>query len=224
MKKPTTYNAPGFQIGKAAASHLAANVATAEELAQILGVTLPKLARLGARGIVFRFSHGQYHLSESVANYIAYKSAPRASTYAEALAGAQREGYANPEECARRSTGWKILPSDDINTVRTLHDVFFVPWLIDSFQTELRFIRINHLSGKHKPEHFDIAAEETFQLMRRVGLNDSRHKTFLDHCSAWDKNPPRVSFDFTDAEGGNFMRAEAAARTVAAEERDQQRF
>ncbi|MDR2982571.1 MAG: hypothetical protein LBV12_10040 [Puniceicoccales bacterium] len=185
MKNTTTRNAPCFETGKISACRIAENIIAASDLCQLLSVSLPQLSRLQAKGIVFRQSQGKYYLAESVANYLAYKSAPRALSYEEALERAKEEGMADPVESALDWSSWKIVPSDDIETVRRRHQSFDVAGQVFEFQCELRMNRLNRTNG-YAPEHFDIAAEETFQLMRRLGLNDSTYATFAEHIAAWD--------------------------------------
>ncbi|MDR1296571.1 MAG: hypothetical protein LBO05_04205 [Deltaproteobacteria bacterium] len=99
------HTAPGYEIGPNAARLLGANIIQASPLAMLISVTLPQLSRLAAKGVIFRASQGRYLLAESVANYLAYKSAPRAYNYEEALAAARKEGVADPEATARVWSG-----------------------------------------------------------------------------------------------------------------------
>lgn len=214
-----TYIYPGFEIGTSAARFLTANIIQATDLALALSVSLPQLSRLNANGIVFRQSQGKYYFAESIANYIACKSAPRAYTYEEALKAATAAGMIDPVASARSWSGWKIEPSEDIETVRSRHRPFTTPDLIYDFQCELRKLRKDRLVGKDIPAHYDAASDETFLLMRRIGINDSPHKSGGVHSKAYEKAwTPEMDKARPKSFADRLKMAETAAQVVADEQ------
>jgi hypothetical protein len=235
-----------YEIGEPAARLLTANVITAAGLAQALSVSLAQLSRLNAGGVIFRHSQGKYHLAESVSNYFAYKSHPLAVTFDEARARAEAEGFADPAEIARDATAWPVPPSDSIEFVRqwrqplTIYAMWSVPpgddvetvrrrcrnfdvvGQIAEFQYALRMRRLCRRAGGYDVTHCDAASEEVFQLLKNIGLNDSRHTTFAAHCEAWDKawtpDQDKMSKAAAKALNNQLRRAEVAAAAVADEE------
>lgn len=215
-------NHPCYLIDEAAARFLAGNIIPAPDLALLLGVSLSHLGKLAARGTLFRKSHGQYHLAESVANYVAHKAAALYATHDECLDQAEAEGISDPAAAAREWTAWHAAPAADIETARRRHQPFDTPAMVFEFQTTLREIRLGRKAGGMKPEHFDAAAEEVFQIMRRVGMNNSAHETFAAHSEAFAEIWPMPGLPKNKAEASarqNRARlARAAARAVADEE------
>ena len=199
---------------------LQGNVIAAAALCQLLGVALPQLSRLQAKGIVFRQSQGKYLFEESVANYFAYKSAPQALTYDEALKRAEAEGLADPVAEARSWSTWKIDPSDDIETVRRRNQPFDVAEQIFEFQTTLREFRLNYAGGRYVPENWNTAAEEAFQLLNRHGMGATKFATYIEHLAAWDAAwTPKQDKRVQRESGDPMQAARVAAEVVWQEER-----
>jgi hypothetical protein len=239
MKTHTTHTTPSYEIGEPAARLLAGNVITAAGLAQALSVSLAQLSRLAAAGVIFRHRQGKYFLAESVNNYFCHKAAPLAVTFDEARARAEAEGYADPAAIARNATAWveparkrqqpfvthaawSVEPDSDVEMVRRQCRNFDVVAQVAEFQRALRMRRLSRRAGGYAAEHCDIAAEEVFQLLKCVGLNNSAHKTFAEHCEAYERSwtpaQDKVSRAAAKALNNQLRRAEVAAVAVAAEE------